>query len=59
MVAEVDLSFVSAEFLYFVQDVDPATIDLIAFLVTDGPGQLDGGNAAEYLAAGACLRSNL
>ena len=58
-VAKVDFGLIGAECLYFIQDVDAAAIDLITFLVADSAGQLDGGNAAEYLSAGAGLCADL
>jgi hypothetical protein len=58
-IAKVDPGFEGAELLYFVQDVDATAIDLIAFLVADCAGQLDGGNTAEYLAAGTGLGADL
>ena len=58
-VAEVDPGFIGTEFFYFIQNMDPAAIDLITFLVADGPGQLNGGNAAEDLPAGAGLGADL
>ena len=39
-VAEIDLGFVSTQLLDFVKDMDPATINFVAFLVAYCAGQL-------------------
>src|ERR1044072_8772090 len=52
-VTEVDRSFMDAQLLYFLIQMNLFTIYLIAFLLTDSPADLQRCNRTEYFAAGA------
>ena len=58
-VTKIDFGFISTQFFYFVQNVDPAAIYLIPFLIADGAGKLHGGDTAEYFTACACSCADL
>ena len=57
-IAEVNPGFISAKFLHLIEDMDPAAVDLITFLIADSPGQLHGSDASEDLSAGPGLGTN-
>ena len=57
-VAKINGGFISAQFFYFICDMDLFTINIISFLIADGPTDLERCNATEDLSAGTGFGAN-